>query len=367
VAWDEGRLPPSITNTETSAQFLPTVHAASGFGKTNADEKIGGGANDGKGPPSVKSQFSFVADVVERLTPSVVNITAHNSRYGPQQMSNGSGVIVDSNGLILTNAHIVINKRGAIIKVRLSDGVEAEAKVVLVDEVKDLAVIKINKSKLPAAPLGDSTALRTGEFVLAIGSPLSLSNSVSAGVVSCPRRDPKEMGLRGGVGEGYIQTDAAITFGNSGGPLVDMDGRVVGINAMKASPGISFAIPIHAARELLERASQQDLSPPRAARPFLGVTMLSLTPDVRSELQNHPLASHRISSRVESGVMVWRVIVNSPAYHAGLSPGDVITSVNGHAVTCSADVLRLVEGGGGLVMRVVRGEDAYHVTVTPES
>lgn len=268
-----------------------------------------------------RQQFNFIADVVEVSAPAVVYIEIKDLRRQdyvtrqPMTASNGSGFIVESDGLILTNAHVVINKPHTVVSIRLQDGRTFQGVVEDIDPASDLATVRVECRGLPTLKLGSSATARAGEWVVALGSPLALSNTVTAGVISTTQRPSEELGLRG-KGIKYIQTDAAITFGNSGGPLVNLDGEAIGINSMKVTAGISFAIPIDHAKEFLQRGIDRRKRGSKAGEPlplrrYMGITMLSLTPDILLELRQR---SHTVPDEVKHGVLVWKVILGSPAH-----------------------------------------------------
>ncbi|KAL1456841.1 hypothetical protein WDU94_001534 [Cyamophila willieti] len=208
-------------------------------------------------PPSLRNQFNFVADVLENVEKSVVNIELVMP-YFRQTISNGSGFIATDDGLVVTNAHVVSGKPGAQIIVTLPDGTKHKGSVEDLDVEYDLAIIKCDfPKKYPALKLGQSVDIRNGEFVIAMGSPLTLNNTNTFGIISNKQRSSETLGLNKTIN--YIQTDAAITFGNSGGPLVNLDGEVIGINSMKVTAGISFAIPIDYAIEFLQNYAKKGL------------------------------------------------------------------------------------------------------------
>uniref|UniRef100_A0A1L8DTK2 Serine protease HTRA2, mitochondrial n=1 Tax=Nyssomyia neivai TaxID=330878 RepID=A0A1L8DTK2_9DIPT len=322
---------------------------------------------------SRRKDFNVIADVVEIAAPAVVYIEIKDTRRydyfsgQPLTASNGSGFIVESDGLILTNAHVVINKPYSTVLVKFADGRTFPGIVEDVDSVSDLATVRISCKNLPTIKLGESSNLRSGEWVVALGSPLALSNTVTAGVVSSTERAANELGL---VGRdiNYIQTDAAITFGNSGGPLVNLDGEAIGINSMKVTAGISFAIPIDYAKGFLNRNKEkirrggQKVSPP--PRRYMGITMITITHDILLELRHR---SHPVPSHITSGVLVWKVILGSPAHTGGLNPGDIVTEINGKPVKTSTDIYdALKDAGKDISIVIYRGLEKHHITVRPE-
>lgn len=320
-------------------------------------------------------QFNFIADVVEIAAKSLVYIEIQDTKRmdymtgRPATVSNGSGFIIESNGLILTNAHVVINKPRSIVSVRLNDGRTFQGIVEAVDPVSDLATVRINCKNLPTMKLGTSSSLRSGEFVVALGSPLALSNTVTSGVVSSTQRPSQELGLHG-RDINYIQTDAAITFGNSGGPLVNLDGEAIGINSMKVTAGISFAIPIDYVKNFLKLADEKlkkgkslvDRDEPK--RRYMGITMLSLTPDIIRELKQR---GSNIPDNITHGILVWKVISGSPSQIGGLMAGDIITSINGVEVSESSDIYEILAGKQEiLIMNIFRGRTHLKVAITPD-
>jgi len=289
-----------------------------------------------------------IPDIAERVVDSVVNISTRSVVSGPASfdpfftdpgspfygtqpnerfgMSKGSGVVVTAGGRILTNAHVV--KGATDITVTLHDGTDVSAKLVGADPKADLAVLQL-EGKVPALrPLvfGDSTRLRLGEVVLAVGDPFGVGKSVTMGIVSAKGR--------GGMGieeyEDFIQTDAAINPGNSGGALVNLRGELVGINTAIASKsggyaGIGFAIPSNMARPIMDMLVKDG----RVARGYLGINIATVTAELATKQQ---LAAPR-------GAVVAGIQPESPAARAGLQEGDVITAINGSEIRTS-DVLR---------------------------
>ncbi|XP_072936185.1 uncharacterized protein [Epargyreus clarus] len=313
-----------------------------------------------------RDKYNFIADVVAVSAPSVVYIEIRDSRrVDPYTgvnltLSNGSGFIVKEDGLILTNAHVVVNKPNTIVSVRLMNGSSYTGVIEDVDMRSDLATLRIPVEKLPTMKLGTSADIRPGEWVVAMGSPLALSNTVTAGVVSSTQRNSEELGLRG-RDMVYIQTDAPITFGNSGGPLVNLDGEAIGINAMKVTSGISFAIPIDYVKEFL---AKKDAKPPPVSRRYLGITMLSLSHNILQELR---MRNPEMPSDIDHGILVFKVIIGSPAYNGGLQPGDIVTSMNNKPVHSASDIYSTLESTtGALQVEVVRGRAKFVLKIIPE-
>ncbi|XP_039607774.1 serine protease HTRA2, mitochondrial-like [Polypterus senegalus] len=317
-------------------------------------------------PDSPRYKYNFIADVVERSAPAVVYIEIvgrHPFSGREVPISNGSGFIIDKDGLIVTNAHVVANKRG--VRVKLANGDTYNAMVLDVDQVADIATIKINaKHPLPTLPLGVSSSLRQGEFVVAMGSPFALRNTITSGIISSVQREGRELGLSNSNMD-YIQTDAAIDFGNSGGPLINLDGEVIGINTMKVTAGISFAIPSDYLRQFLNRAEEKKkswFSGQEPKRRYIGVMMLTLTPSIIGQLKVRDPSF----SDVMHGVLIHRVIIGSPAHRAGMKPGDIVQEINGKLVKTAEELYSAVRTSDSLNMVVKRGHDVLMLHMTPE-
>ncbi|XP_048365689.1 serine protease HTRA3 isoform X2 [Sphaerodactylus townsendi] len=270
---------------------------------------------DHQQPNSPRYKFNFIADVVEKIAPAVVHIELflRHPLFGHNvPLSSGSGFIMSDTGLIVSNAHVVTSSSTATgrqqLKVQLQNGDTFEATIQHIDKKSDIATIKIKpREKLPVLLLGQSSDLRPGEFVVAMGSPFALQNTVTTGIVSTAQRDGKELGLRDSDMD-YIQTDAIINYGNSGGPLVNLDGEVIGINTLKVTAGISFAIPSdRISRFLSENNSKQSQD---GKKRFIGLRMLTITPELVEELKfNNP-----DFPEVGSGIYVHEVVPNSPSH-----------------------------------------------------
>jgi serine protease Do len=270
---------------------------------------------------------------------------------GPEE-SLGSGVIIDSSGIILTNDHVVDG--GGKIMVRLHDGRQIEASEVKTDPRTDLAVVKIKAPEsLAAARLGDSGSLQIGDWVIAVGNPFGLSETVTAGIISAKGR-----GLGITDREEFLQTDAAINPGNSGGPLVDLQGEVVGINTAISSTtggyqGVGFAIPINLAKWV----SRQLIHNGKVDRAYLGVGIQQLTPDLASQF----------GLKETRGVVVTQVYPDSPASTAGLKAGDVILRLDNHEVAHPREIQSAIEeahAGTPHTLTVVRDQKQISLQVT---
>jgi len=240
-------------------------------------------------------------------------------RRGP--VGQGSGFIISRDGYIVTNHHVVGDADG--VKVRLSDGRELDAEIVGSDPQTEIALIKVDARGLPALPLGDSDDLRVGEWVLAIGNPFGLSHSVTAGIVSALGRGNVGIGGKGFYAD-FIQTDAAINLGNSGGPLIDLDGQVVGVNTAifsrtGGSLGIGFAIPANMVKYVTDELREHGF----VTRGFLGILIQPMTPIMRESFN---------LEEGENGILIGHVTDDSPAEKAGLQRGEVIIELDGQPV-----------------------------------
>ncbi|HEV2784865.1 MAG TPA: trypsin-like peptidase domain-containing protein [Solirubrobacteraceae bacterium] len=283
-----------------------------------------------------------VSELYERVSPGVVSIITQTGLGG----GTGSGFVIDDDGHILTNEHVV--EGAQTVRVRFTEGAPVTARVVGADAGSDLALLKIEPGErdLKPLPLGTSKNLKVGEPAIAIGSPFRLEGTLTAGVISAVGRSieaPNNFTI-----DGAVQTDAAINPGNSGGPLLDASGRVIGVNAQIASSsgandGVGFAIPIDTAKEILP-----DLKAGREVkRAYLGVSTGDAT--------------------TGTGALVAAVVPGGPADRAGLRPGDRIVGVGGREVSRSTDVSAAVSArkpGEKVALRIRRGDDERTVNVT---
>lgn len=313
--------------------------------------------------------------VYKKALPSVVNITstavAFDFFYGPvPQQGQGSGFILNKDGLILTNNHVIDNAQR--VEVTLYDKHKYKAQVIGVDKAHDLALIKINAPNLVPATLSDSKGLMVGQKVYAIGNPFGLSGTMTQGIISAIR--PIQESAQGARIEDAIQTDAAINPGNSGGPLLNSRGEVIGINTMIASngadqsSGIGFAIPINTAKAALNDFAKYG----QVRRPSLGIVTLSIGPDLASQM----------GLPADYGVLIQRVVPGGAADRAGLRGGnqkaylgnvavyiggDFIVGIDGQEVTSAQDISQIMNGhsaGDTIRITIYRGQQRMDIPVT---
>ncbi|XP_054656762.1 serine protease HTRA3 isoform X2 [Dunckerocampus dactyliophorus] len=323
---------------------------------------------------SPRYKFNFIADVVEKIAPAVVHIELflRHPLFGRTvPLSSGSGFVMSEQGLIVTNAHVVSSTTPVSgqqhLKVQMHNGDVYEASIRDIDKKSDIATIKINpQTKLPVLLLGHSADLRPGEFVVAIGSPFALQNTVTTGIVSTAQRDGKELGLRDSDMD-YIQTDAIINYGNSGGPLVNLDGEVIGINTLKVAAGISFAIPSDRItlflNDSLDKHSKVSPSDIRSIKKrFIGIRMLTITPALIEELkQQNPDFPD-----VTAGIYVHKVVPHSPAQKGGIRDGDIIVKLNGRPLMTTADLQGALQEETALLLEVRRDNDDLLFNIEPD-
>ena len=314
---------------------------------------------------------------VQRAAPSVVNIYTQRvvrervppslgdlfGEFLPRQRARierslGSGVIVDEDGHIVTNHHVIANADS--ISVQLEDGRVADAHIVGRDPDTDLAVLKINLSPLPVAIFGRSDQLKVGDVVLAIGNPIGLTHTVTHGIVSATSR--QQLGIA--PLEDFIQTDAPINFGNSGGALVDSSGALIGINTAIVAKnlgveGIGFAIPVNMVRGVLSDI----IAHGRVIRGWIGIVPEDITDEQGAQL-----------GLAQGGVLIANLYVGSPAQEAGLQPGDLIQTIGGTTLHSAQDALARIAGekpGATLAIKVLRGrrtmEVKAHVSERPRT
>ena len=331
---------------------------------------------------------NFIAEAAYKVGPAVVRIDSKRqvvSQGVPDEFSNdstlrrffgnqapkrpssqveegtGSGFIVDANGLILTNAHVVDGADQ--VSVLLKDGRRLQGKVLGADPVTDVAVVKVEATNLPTVSLGNSELLQPGEWAIAIGNPLGLDNTVTAGIISATGRSSADIGV-GDRRVGFIQTDAAINPGNSGGPLLNEKGEVVGMNTaiISGAQGLGFAVPINTAK----RISDLLIANGKVDHPYLGIQMATITPDLKQRLNNDP--NSPFSVQEDKGIIVIKVIPDSPAAKAGLKAGDVITKIAGQQAVSAEVIQQTVEEskvGGDLAIELRRQGKTLDLSIQP--
>jgi serine protease Do len=326
-------------------------------------------------PEAGGAPIQSLAPVVSRITPGVVGISVRGRArednpllqdpmfrrfFNLQQpieretQAMGSGVIVDAaQGYVMTNAHVVENANS--IEVTTKDNRHLKAKLIGRDPDTDIAVLQISGGNLTSVPIGDSDHLQVGDFVLAIGNPFGLGQTVTSGIISALGRSP---GIEGY--EDFIQTDASINLGNSGGPLVDLQGRIVGINTAILAPsggniGIGFAVPINMARQVMDQLVQYG----EIKRGRIGVAIQDLTPDLAQAL----------GTRHTQGAVIARVEPGSPAERAGLRTNDLVVAINGAPMRSGTELrnrVGLSRIGDAVELTVERGGTERNVTVRIE-
>ena len=327
------------------------------------------------------SGSSFVSAAVKKVAPAVVRIDTERSvpkvgldpsfndpllreLFGDQlphsrERGQGSGIVIDAKGLVLTNAHVV---EGADrVEVTLADGRDVEGTVLGSDAITDLAVVSIPRgSGLKAAPLGDSERLEVGDWAIALGTPYGLERTVTLGIVSSLHRNITSLGFSDKRLD-LIQTDA----GNSGGPLINASGEVVGINTLVRSgpgAGLGFAIPINLAKGVAAQLGQGST----VVHPYLGLQLVPLNPRLARDNNADPNALLQLPER--DGALVQRVLPESPAETAGLRRGDLVVAAAEQAVPDPAALLRLVEAsqvGETLPLTVLRGDQQLELSIRP--
>ena len=336
--------------------------------------------------PAVAASHGFVAEAVSRVAPAVVRIDTERrvvvagvdpsfedpflrELFGDlpgsrRESGQGSGVIIDRDGLVLTNAHVV--DQADRVQVTLADGRQLDGTVAGVDPVTDLAVVRLPGTQgLQAAPLGDSEDLLPGDWAIALGNPYGLDSTVTLGIVSSLHRNISTLGFTDKRLE-LIQTDAAINPGNSGGPLINAAGEVIGLNTLvRAGPGagLGFAIPINLARGV----ARQLASGATVVHPYLGLQLVPLTARRAREHNQDPNALLPLPER--DGALVQQVLDHSPAASAGLRRGDLVVAAGDRSVHTPADLLSIVEAsriGEPLPLQVIRGSETLDLAIRPE-
>ena len=330
---------------------------------------------------------NFVSSAVKNVGPAVVKIDTERlverQQFDPtlldpllrdllgepgtipdRERGQGSGVIIDGDGLILTNAHVV--DRVDQVSVTLADGTISDGRVLGTDSITDIALVKLDDSTYSSfAPLGNSEDLEVGDWAIALGTPYGLEKTVTLGIVSSLHRDINSLGFSDKRLD-LIQTDAAINPGNSGGPLINSNGEVIGINTLVRSgpgAGLGFAIPINLAKNV----SDQLLKNGEVVHPYLGVQLISLNPKIAKEHNKDPNSLVQLPER--NGALIQSVIPNSPAEKAGLRRGDLVIAAENISINEPKALLDEVEKaqiGKVFLLNVLRNNKEIQINIKPE-
>ncbi len=334
----------------------------------------------------ISQSHNFVSNVAKKVSPSVVRIDIERDiqadefesdlldpllrdllgdlgSFPQKERGQGSGVIIDSSGLVLTNAHVV--ERVENVMITLQNGNLVEGKVIGTDQVTDLALVKINdQNGLVGAKLGDSENIQVGDWAIALGTPYGLESTVTLGIVSSLHRDINSLGFSDKRLD-LIQTDAAINPGNSGGPLINSSGEVIGINTLVRSgpgAGLGFAIPIN----LASKVTNQLLANGEVIHPYLGAQLVLLNERIAKEHNQDPNSLIFLPER--SGALVQSVIPQSPAEEGGLRRGDLVINAEGNEINDPKSLLMQVENaqiGKPFELEVLRNNKEINLSIKP--
>jgi S1-C subfamily serine protease len=343
-------------------------------------------AQDSDRVKSITVPRNYVVEAVNRTGPAVVRINASRTVASNQQIpqefledpmfrqffgdqlrrmpkerterGTGSGFIINKEGDIITNAHVVSGADK--VTVILKDGRQIEGKVLGSDELTDITVVQVKPDNLPTVSIGSSQNLQPGDWAIAIGNPLGLDNTVTAGIISAIGRKSGQIGVDKRVS--FIQTDAAINPGNSGGPLLNQNGEVIGVNTaiIQGAQGLGFAIPI----ETAQRIAKQIIEKGTVSRAYLGIQMVTVDANVKKQVNQDTEFGIKISE--DKGVLITRVVDDSPAAKAGAKRGDVITKFNDKEILTADQVTQLVEDravGDKINMEVKRNGQTIALSV----
>jgi len=338
-------------------------------------------------PPAAIAEpedLNFVAKAVQKVGPAVVRIDAthvlssqDNKAFDPfkrffgeqapppterVETGTGSGFILTEDGLIVTNAHVVADTDK--VTVILKDGQSFEGQVIGIDELTDIAIVKIESNNLPTVTVGTSSNLIPGEWAIAIGNPLGLDNTVTVGIISAVDRSSSEVGIPEKRVK-FIQTDAAINPGNSGGPLLNDRGEVIGMNtAIRLdAEGLGFAIPIESIQKIVQDISAYG----EAQHPYLGIQMMNIDASNRQTIESE--FGFKLDQE-ETGVLILQVVPNSPAAQGGIRAGDIIKRVGDRPIQNTTDVQETVEAsqiGATLEVEIQRDQKSQVIQVKPGS